>query len=179
MTGNGQRDRLIESHLNLVRTIARKMIVTLPPCFELDELISAGNVGLIVAATKFDPGRKVQFAQYAHRRIKGAMLDSIRRKNWDAATSPPLEDLTTEPGHDPSTVTDITREQLATKVVVCINELPARERKLIVDHYFEGRHLAEAGRDIGVGTTRTTQIHAEALRKLKISLHRRNVDRAA
>jgi len=76
------RDRLLLEHLPTVRYIARRIHERLPQHVELDDLISAGVVGLIDAFAKFDHGKKVQFKSYAQFRIRGAILDSLRTLDW-------------------------------------------------------------------------------------------------
>ena len=76
------RDRLLVEHLSTVRYLARRIHERLPQHVELDDLISAGVVGLIDAFSKFDHGKKVQFKSYAQFRIRGAILDSLRTLDW-------------------------------------------------------------------------------------------------
>ncbi len=77
-----ERDRMLMEHLPTVRFIARRIHERLPQHVELDDLISAGVVGLIDAFAKFDHGKKVQFKSYAQFRIRGAILDSLRILDW-------------------------------------------------------------------------------------------------
>ncbi len=77
-----ERDRVLMEHLPTVRYIARRIHERLPQHVELDDLISAGVVGLMDAFTKFDHGKKVQFKSYAQFRIRGAILDSLRTLDW-------------------------------------------------------------------------------------------------
>ena len=76
------RDRLLLEHLPTVRYLARRIHERLPQHVELDDLISAGVVGLIDAFSKFDHSKKVQFKSYAQFRIRGAILDSLRTLDW-------------------------------------------------------------------------------------------------
>jgi len=69
------RDQLLLEHLPTVRYLARRIHERLPQHVELDDLISAGIVGLIDAFSKFDHTKKVQFKSYAQFRIRGAILD--------------------------------------------------------------------------------------------------------
>jgi RNA polymerase sigma factor FliA len=69
-------------HLPTVRYIARRIHDRLPQQVELEELVSAGVLGLIDAFSKFDPERNVQFRSYAQFRIRGAILDSLRTLDW-------------------------------------------------------------------------------------------------
>jgi RNA polymerase sigma factor for flagellar operon FliA len=77
-----ERDRLLLEHLATVRYLAHRIHERLPQHVELDDLISAGIVGLIDAFNKFDHNKKVQFKSYAQFRIRGAILDSLRVLDW-------------------------------------------------------------------------------------------------
>ncbi|HXS11413.1 MAG TPA: FliA/WhiG family RNA polymerase sigma factor [Acidobacteriaceae bacterium] len=77
-----ERERLLLEHLVSVRFIARKLHQTLPRHVELDDLISAGMVGLMEACNRFDTRRHVQFKSYAQFRIRGAILDWLRTLDW-------------------------------------------------------------------------------------------------
>jgi len=76
------RERLLLEHLPTVRYLARRIHERLPQHVELDDLISAGIVGLIDAFNKFDQTKKVQFKSYAQFRIRGAILDTLRSLDW-------------------------------------------------------------------------------------------------
>jgi RNA polymerase sigma factor for flagellar operon FliA len=76
------RDQMLLEHLPTVRYLARRIHERLPQHVELDDLISAGVVGLIDAFSKFDHTKKVQFKSYAQFRIRGAILDSLRTLDW-------------------------------------------------------------------------------------------------
>jgi len=72
------KERIILEHLPLVKTIAGRLRENLLPDVDLDDLVQAGVLGLIDAASKFKPEKEVQFPTYARHRIKGAILDSLR-----------------------------------------------------------------------------------------------------
>jgi RNA polymerase sigma factor for flagellar operon FliA len=76
-----QEQQLME-HLPTVRYLARRIHERLPHHVELDDLVSAGVLGLLDAMRKFDPAKKVQFRSYAQFRIRGAILDSLRMLDW-------------------------------------------------------------------------------------------------
>jgi RNA polymerase sigma factor for flagellar operon FliA len=80
--GSVSRDLLLMEHLPTVRYLARRIHERLPQHVELDDLVSAGVVGLIDAFSKFDHKKKVQFKSYAQFRIRGAILDSLRTLDW-------------------------------------------------------------------------------------------------
>ncbi|WP_419806633.1 sigma-70 family RNA polymerase sigma factor [Terriglobus sp.] len=77
-----ERDLLLMEHMSTVRFVARRIHERLPQHVELDDLISAGIVGLIDAFAKFDRTKQVQFKSYAQFRIRGAILDSLRTLDW-------------------------------------------------------------------------------------------------
>ena len=73
---------LITSHEPLVKRIAFHLMSRLPPSVQADDLIQAGMIGLIEASRNFDPKQGASFETYAGIRIRGAMLDEIRRTDW-------------------------------------------------------------------------------------------------
>ena len=75
------RDSTIEDHMWLVRCIAKSMADYLPQQVDVDDLVSAGTVGLIKAVDDFDPARGAKLETYARYRIKGAILDELRKQD--------------------------------------------------------------------------------------------------
>lgn len=73
------RQQLLANHVGLVHHVARGLAKHLSTQAELDELVSAGSVGLVQAADAFDAGRGLSFSTYAVPRIRGAMLDELRK----------------------------------------------------------------------------------------------------
>lgn len=78
-TSSNSRDSLVRQHSGLVHYLARRLHKTLADDTELDELISAGMHGLLAAATSFEAHRGLAFSTHATPRIRGAMLDDLRR----------------------------------------------------------------------------------------------------
>lgn len=76
------REELVIHYSYLVKYMANRLAISLPPFVERDELISCGIEGLIEAADKYDYQRKVKFETYAIARIKGAMIDGLRAMDW-------------------------------------------------------------------------------------------------
>ena len=74
---SGEQENLLLEHLPIVKFLARRIHERLPRHVDIEDLISAGLVGLMDAFTKFDPRKKVQFRSYAQFRIRGAILDSL------------------------------------------------------------------------------------------------------
>jgi RNA polymerase sigma factor for flagellar operon FliA len=77
-----EQEQVLLEHLPIVRFLARRIHERLPQHVEIDDLFSAGIVGLMDAFAKFDPEKKVQFRSYAQFRIRGAILDSLRTLDW-------------------------------------------------------------------------------------------------
>jgi RNA polymerase sigma factor for flagellar operon FliA len=75
-------DELIAEHADLVRRIAHHLMARLPPSVQVDDLIQSGMIGLIEAARQFQSGQGATFATYAGIRIRGAMIDELRRADW-------------------------------------------------------------------------------------------------
>lgn len=76
------RALLLDSHLGLVHHAAREIARRGARAIEVEELVSAGTVGLVQALEGFDPGRGQAFSSYAMPRIRGAMLDEMRAQDW-------------------------------------------------------------------------------------------------
>jgi RNA polymerase sigma factor FliA len=77
-----EQERVLLEHLPIVRFLARRIHERLPQHVDIEDLVSAGVVGLMDAFAKFDPAKKVQFRSYAQFRIRGAILDSLRTLDW-------------------------------------------------------------------------------------------------
>jgi RNA polymerase sigma factor FliA len=75
-------EETLREHLPMVRFLALRIRERLPQQVEMEDLISAGIVGLMDALQKFDSTKKVQFRTYAQFRVRGAMLDSLRALDW-------------------------------------------------------------------------------------------------
>lgn len=78
----GLRDRLILHYSPLVKYVAGRVGVGLPPNIEQSDLVSYGIFGLIDAITKFDLAREIKFETYAITRIRGAIIDELRSIDW-------------------------------------------------------------------------------------------------
>lgn len=76
------RAALVEHYAPLVKQILRRLVVSLPGTVDFDDLIGCGVLGLIQAIENYDPGRGIRFEAYAQIRIRGAILDELRRNDW-------------------------------------------------------------------------------------------------
>jgi RNA polymerase sigma factor for flagellar operon FliA len=79
---NSDQEKLLLEHLPIVRFLARRIHERLPQHVDIEDLVSAGVVGLMDAFSKFDATKQVQFRSYAQFRIRGAILDSLRTLDW-------------------------------------------------------------------------------------------------
>lgn len=75
-------DALVLKHSGLVKRIAFHLLNRLPPSVQAEDLIQAGMIGLLEAARHYDPSQGASFETYAGIRVRGAMLDEIRRSDW-------------------------------------------------------------------------------------------------
>jgi len=78
----GSMERVIAQHAPLVKRIAHHLLGRLPNTVQLDDLIQSGMIGLLEAAQKYDATKGASFETYAGIRIRGAMLDEMRRGDW-------------------------------------------------------------------------------------------------
>ena len=77
-----QQDRLVEQYAPLVKRIAYHLLGRLPSSVQVEDLMQAGMIGLLEASRKFDFGKGASFETYAGIRIRGAMLDEVRKGDW-------------------------------------------------------------------------------------------------
>jgi RNA polymerase sigma factor for flagellar operon FliA len=80
--GSSLENTLVEQHLPLVRTVVGRLAMTLPTHVNMDDLYSAGLVGLLNAVRRFNPKNGCSFESYARLRIRGAIFDELRRLDW-------------------------------------------------------------------------------------------------
>jgi RNA polymerase sigma factor for flagellar operon FliA len=105
-----EQEQLMIEHLPIVRFIARRIHERLPQHVPIEDLYSAGVVGLLDAFSKFDPSKQVPFRSYAQFRIRGAILDSLRTLDWSPrelrrngrAIEQAIQTLTAQFGRSPS-----------------------------------------------------------------------------
>jgi RNA polymerase sigma factor for flagellar operon FliA len=137
--------------LPMVQKIARRAVSYLRPPLSFDDLISAGTIGLIKAARDFDVSRQTEFATYAYIRIKGAILDELRRSSLLPATVnrqirtalETSQKTTAETGRAPSD------EELAQKLGISIDELNELYDSARAQHFVSIDGLGEEGPALG------------------------------
>lgn len=220
------RNAIIEQHTGLVKRIAHHMMARLPASVQVDDLIQAGMIGLLEAARNFDNSKGASFETFAGIRIRGAMLDEIRRGDWaprsvhrnhrrvleairqvendtgrdakDTEVASKLgigldeyhailrdvssgriigiEDLgVSEDALMPEQVTgsayepqrDVENAAFHKALVSTISSLPEREALVLSLYYDEELNLKEIGEVLSVSESRVSQIHSQAMVRLK------------
>ncbi len=76
------REHFVKKYAPLVKYVAGKVAIGMPNNTDFDDLVSDGVLGLLDAIEKFDPARKIKFKTYAVTRIKGAIFDGLRERDW-------------------------------------------------------------------------------------------------
>lgn len=82
LAGSAAEEEMVKKHLPLVKTVVGRVAMTLPSHVDMDDLQSAGLVGLLGAVRQFDPSAGTPFETYARLRIRGAVFDELRRMDW-------------------------------------------------------------------------------------------------
>lgn len=78
----GSEQGVVTEYATLVKRIARHVLSRLPSSVQLDDLVQAGLIGLMEAVRLYDPSQGASFETYATIRVRGAMLDELRRNDW-------------------------------------------------------------------------------------------------
>ena len=127
------RDTRVLRHLPLVRYVVRRLRPASSP-LEVDDLVSAGTIGLIEAADRYDPKRGVTFATFAYRRIRGAVIEEISTSSGTHSLEAPISE---ETGY---TLMDVTVDPSASEpqssaelseLLTAIGDLPDRDREIL------------------------------------------------
>ena len=79
---SSDRNEIFLKYIPLLKFIAGRIAMRLPPHIDINDIISAGALGLIDAVDKFDETKGIKFKTYAEFRVRGAMLDSLRNMDW-------------------------------------------------------------------------------------------------
>lgn len=182
-----RRDALVEKHLHLVPPLARSVHRRVPPSFELDDLIAEGSIGLLRAAERFRPAEhgNTPFGAFARPRIRGAIIDSVRRRGWLENTHGPLEDApeqATEPQLSiavrgkhlqmPRRLSTGPRvafkpDALPPRLYRAWRELTARQRTILGAFYSDAGTLAEIAAGLCIPPAAAIAEHAAALESLR------------
>jgi len=231
------RDKLIQEYAQKIKYMAYRLSYRLQPDIDIDDLISAGIIGLMDAMDKYDPAKETLFKTYAEFRIRGAMLDEIRAMDWvprsvkekSGLLYKTVSSLEKELGRPPSeeeiaaalkmnineyqdfltqarsssmiSIEDLgmnrddnDRDMLETigdpekrdplsllmtkdrqkTLTTAIDKLPDKERKVVSLYYYNELTMKEIGRILEVTESRVSQLHTQAMIRLKGKLRERN-----
>ena len=182
------RAELIQLYRPLAATVAKRFGLNADALDSLEDREAAGTIGLIQAVDRFSPERGVPFEAFARVRIRGAIIDEMRRLNGrlsvpsgtaaaddDGAKrrTVSLEELA-EHGDRPDVAISngvderIASDGLRQEVSAALNMIPPRERSLLAAYYSEGLTLAAIGARFGFSEARACQIHGKAIRQLRL-----------
>jgi len=212
-------DALVRQHLPLVKRIAQQLMVRLPSHIDIDDLIQVGLIGLLKAAEDHQRDSGATFATYATIRIRGAMLDELRTRDWlprsvqrdlgrvaaaieqaeqkhgraptDREIADQLEmeledyrqlsgelacarigqlDDIEPPSDDEGPVEAVFDNAKREALVEAIKHLPEKEGLMLSLYYTEGLNLKEIGLVLNVSESRVSQIHGQAVARLRAKL---------
>lgn len=82
MMSDEQKREMVLEYAPIIKLMAGRLAIRMPPSVELDDLVQAGVIGLLEALDRFDASRNTQFKTYAEIRVRGAMLDYLRSLDW-------------------------------------------------------------------------------------------------
>jgi len=178
------RSALIERYVPLARNLSRRVRLVDTPLADADDLASAAFLGLIDAVDRFEPGRGVPFEAYASLRIRGAIIDELRRidergRSASAAAQPrtiSLDGLVEDEWRqflatpDDGVDQKFENEDLCGRVEGALSTLPPRQREVLARYYAEALTLREAGKRMGISEARACQLHGRAIFNLRRAL---------
>lgn len=175
------RRRLVEAYQPLVLKAAFRLATDENLCAEL---IQEGTVGLIEAVEGFSPGREVRFSTYAQYRIRGRMLDFLRRNRRSSAEALELAQWEEEVGEYLGLVRDErvdVEEEVARRAVGAIlhealERLTDKERLIIQGLYLQDRTPQEVAVGLGISPSYLYKTQKKALRRLRGFLSRRRAE---
>ena len=145
---NAKADRRVVAALPFVEQLARRVAATMPQSIDIGDLVQDGVIGLIDAANRFDEGRGIKFETFAERRIRGAMIDALRKDAWPRGVrrqrrelEAAREELRRELGCEPS-LADLAAklgsdEKRLGRTIVRINAIESTSPLAANDHHNE------------------------------------------
>jgi RNA polymerase sigma factor for flagellar operon FliA len=160
---------LVRNHLGLVsRSVDYAIWRHHLPSNLREDFMAAGKLGLVEAASRFEPDRGVPFLTYAFARIRGAIFDEVKRgaqalKDKEALELP-LKEAAPEPPHPEKLF--LARER-AQRLHADIERLPLAERKLVQACYGEGLSFTEYAKRAGISKGWVSRLHERALNLLR------------
>ena len=193
-----QGTEFIAQHEKMVHGLANRLRRELSLRGDLDDLIAFGFGGLLEARHRFDPGRGVRFQTFAYHRVRGAMLDGVRKmsqlprrahERLQAAAEPTptaaptaldraftrmsaLSAGTVLQGRfgDESPEAVLLKNESVTRLLQALPSLSPRQRVLVRGFYFDGRSIDAMAQELGISKSWASRLHTNALRELREAL---------
>ena len=152
------KEELIIHYCSLVKYVAGRLCIYLGQHVEFEDLMSYGIFGLIDAIDKFDLDKGVKFETYASLRIRGSILDSIRKLDWVPRTLRQKQkqmdtvylELENELGHTPS------EEEVANKLNMSVIDIQELEKKNSIASLISLDEYVEQNHDVNLNTFKPT-----------------------
>ena len=174
-----ERHRLVVSHLSLVHAKVQGARRTNPQ-IPVDELLSAGYRGLLMASRHYDPTSAASFATFATYRIWGEMQDFVREVQRHQRLCVDLPDVDLLAHNCQTAYSDLLRPEkgawpetvaLTSQVLAAVERLPETERTVLKAHFFEDRALSDVAADLGIAKCTATRCLARAVRAIREQLN--------
>jgi RNA polymerase sporulation-specific sigma factor len=161
------RARLIEAYQPLVFKVAMALRLREPV---LMDMIQEGTVGLIQAVERFDPARGVRFSTFATYRIRGRILNALRRER--SRPQPDAEDAAESlarlaDGAAADALASVEDALLVRQIVSAIEGLPARERRILVGAFLSAEEPARIADELKISLSHFYRLQQQGLRKLR------------
>ncbi len=159
-------DEVVEDHAPLVHFIARKLVSSalVPAHVEYVDLVADGMLALIEAHRRYDVGRGVRFSTFAYMRVRGAMLDGIR-KSEGRTYRPELVDITNVVLLCPGNLEEQFDDTSA--LLDALEHLNPRLRVVIVRHFVLEETLHQVAQFMGLSESRVCQLKKQALSEIR------------
>ena len=160
------RARLIEAYQPLVFKVA--MALRLRETVVMD-MIQEGTVGLIQAVERFDPDRGVRFSTFATYRIRGRILNALRRER---VRGPDVEDAAESLARVPDVaaadaLASVEDAVLVRQIVSAIDGLPARERRILVGAFLSAEEPGRIADELRISLSHFYRLQQQALRRIR------------
>ena len=166
-----------ESAVDLVALAVRQITAGGRLQGERSELEAWGREGLLDAARRFDPSRGIGFRTFAYYRVRGAILDGLRkmgtwsRRGYERVLLLRAAQSTSEGAYEDYLAArgDLSAE-LESLLRSSVDELPPPEDEIIRRHYFDGESLEKVGGSLGLSKSWASRLHTRAIRRLTLRL---------
>lgn len=174
-----ERDALVLEHLPLVDSIARRIANSLPPSFDVEDLIGVGNVALLRVALRYKPAQHngTPFWAYARQSIRGAMLESVRRNKYVEATRPPISEMEAQladPAAADAPDRAVEAKETAARIAEALSWLAPAERAVIREYYGAKEPTVEdVAVRLGMSIRKTRDAHRAGIAQLRARLKKR------